>query len=789
MQKRLIIAEKPSVARDIAQALSIPRGALNCFESEAWVVASALGHLFELTLPQELAACRDKWILNDLPLLPGHFDLAPLARSLHQLNFLLSLLRRGDVAGVVNACDAGREGELIFHCIVRYAKCQKPVERLWLQSMTLAAIRDSFNRLRPGAEMRSLADAAVSRAESDWLVGINGSRVLTLTDPGNRLTPVGRVQTPTLAMVVARDLEIKNFLPKDYWLVKASFQARAGTYVGVWFDPGAREKERPEWIWEHAKAEQIRARCLGKPGLVAGQSKQVTRSCPALFDLTSLQREANQKLGYSAAKTLRLAQELYETHKALTYPRTDARVLPDDYVPVAAQTMDMLANHYPPVRSFARKVLDSNWIKPDKRIFNSAKVTDHFAIIPTGKEPASLPAEEAALYRLVALRFVAVFYPAAEYLDTERITKIDADHFKSRGRVVINPGWTVVYGAEDQDEKDKEDKQALPAVDAGERPPAVQVAVAPETTKPPPRYNEATLLTAMETAGRAISEEELRDAMSERGLGTPATRAAIIEGLLGSEYLERKKKELWATDKGIALIARLKGLSLDSLCSPQLTGEWEHKLRLMEQGKVQRGGFMRDIMGSVVMMVGNVKNAAPKATPVAGFLCPKCRKTLLTPGGNIYMCPDRHVLFNRQVARRLLSDDEIKTLLQQGSVGPFNNFISKAGKPFPARLVFNEKGGIAFDYGRKEAPSETVEHGEWKIGISSSDFIAEKASQKVYVHRKMCQREIPLDEAKALLGTGRIGPLDGFISKAGKPFRAFLVLKDGKVEFEFEPRC
>ena len=209
----------------------------------------------------------------------------------------------------------------------------------------------------------------------------------------------------------------------------------------------------------------------------------------------------------------------------------------------------------------------------------------------------------------------------------------------------------------------------------------------------------------------------------------------------------------------------------------------------MEQGQVQRSGFMRDIMGNVVMMVGKVKNAAPKATPVAGFLCPKCKKTLVSPGRNIYMCPDKHVLFNRQVARRLLSDDEIKTFLQQGSVGPFNNFISKAGKPFPARLVFNEKGGIAFDYGRNEAPSETVEHGEWKIGISSSDFIAEKAGQKVYVHRKMCQREIPLDEAKALLGMGRIGPLDGFISKAGKPFRAFLVLKDGKVEFEFEPRC
>ena len=363
------------------------------------------------------------------------------------------------MAGVVNACDAGREGELIFHYIVRYAECQKPVERLWLQSMTLAAILDSFNKLRRGAEMKNLADAAVSRAESDWLVGINGSRVLTLTDPGNRLTPVGRVQTPTLAMVVARDLDIKNFLPKDYWLVKATFQAKAGTYVGVWFDPGAKEKERPEWIWEHAKAEQIRARCLGKWPDCNRSVQERDPELPALFDLTSLQREANKKFGYSAAKTLKLAQELYETHKVLTYPRTDARVLPDDYVPVAVKTMDMLASHYPPVQGFARKVLDSGWIKPDKRIFNSAKVSDHFAIIPTGKEPESLPPDEAALYKMVAQRFVAVFYPPAEYLDTERITKIEADHFKSRGSVVLKPGWTVVYGADAQDEKEKEDKR------------------------------------------------------------------------------------------------------------------------------------------------------------------------------------------------------------------------------------------------------------------------------------------------------------------------------------------
>ena len=788
MGKRLIIAEKPSVAKDIAHVLSAPR-AQNCFESEQWIVSSALGHLFELTFPPELAACKDQWNLRDLPLLPARFDLFPLSHSRQQLNLLLALLKRADVTGLVNACDAGREGELIFHYIVRYARCTKPVERLWLQSMTPGAILDSFKNLKRGSEMQNLTDAATSRAESDWLVGINGSRVLTLTDVGNRLTPVGRVQTPTLAMVVSRELEIQQFVPKNYWRVKATFRAKAGAYVGTWFDPGFKGEGKADRIWDQPKAEQIRARCLGKLGAVTDQSKNVTRSCPALFDLTSLQREANQKFGYSAAKTLKLAQELYEAYKVLTYPRTDARVLPDDYVPVAIKTMEMLAGHCPPIQGYAKKVLDNGWIKPDKRIFNTAKMSDHFAMIPTGKVPESLPPDEAALYKMVAQRFVAIFYPPAEYLDTERITKIEADHFKSRGRVVLKPGWTVVYGADAQEDDDAEkEDQTVPAVEAGERPPAVQVLVVAEKTKPPPPYTEATLLSAMEGAGQIISEEELREAMSERGLGTPATRAAIIEGLLNSEYLERKKKDLHATPKGIALITRLKGLSLDSLCSPQLTGEWELKLRLMEQGKVPRNGFMHDIQGSVVMMVGKVKNAAPKAASVAGLQCPTCKKTLVTPGGDALMCPDKHVMFRKTVAKRMLTDDEVKTLLLHGSVGPLSNFTSKEGKPFSAKLRFGGKGSIIFDFGEAEKPSQVVNHEGWKIGITSTLYAAEKEKQKVYVRKSTCQRQMSLEEVKKLLSSASTGLLDGFISKAGKTFKAALVLRQGKVEFEFQPR-
>jgi DNA topoisomerase III len=784
--KRLIIAEKPSVAKDIAHTLAVPFGGKGYFESEQWIVSSALGHLFEITLPPSLASCI-KWNLKDLPLLPEYFALSPLSHAKQQLSVLLGLLKRTDVDSVINACDAGREGELIFAYIMRYAKCSKPVERLWLQSMTPAAIKDSFTKLRPGAAMKNLGDAAVSRAESDWLVGINGTRALTLTSTS--LSPVGRVQTPTLALVVARDMEIQQFVPKDYWLVKATFQAKASSYEGTWFDPGFKG-ERPERIWEQIKAGQIKTRCLRKPGTVTDQSKQVSRSCPALFDLTSLQREANKRLGYSAAKTLKLAQELYETHKVLTYPRTDARVLPDDYVPVAIKTMEMVAANYAPFQGFAKKVLENTWIKPDKRIFNSAKVTDHFAIIPTGKPPEGLPAEDAALYRLVVQRFVAIFYPAAEYFDTERITKVEQDCFKSRGRVVINPGWTVVYGTEAEEGSDKkeDDAQALPPIGPTETPLAEPIHVLAEKTKPPPRYNDATLLSAMESAGKVISEEELREAMSERGLGTPATRAATIESLINSAYLERKRKDLLATAKGVALIARLHSLALDSLCSPQLTGEWEYKLRQMEQGHVQRGSFMQEIAAGVVMIVAKVKGAAPKAQPVAGLACPKCKKGLVTPGGEALMCPDGHVAFKRVVAKRPLSDEEIKRLLSHGLVGPLSGFVSKSGKNFSALLKLDEKGAIAFDFGEKEEPTEFIDHAGWNIGIGNRSYVAKKGSQQVLIHRLICQRPFVLDEVKDLLETGKTSLLAGFISKAGKPFSAFLVLKSGKVEFEFPPR-
>lgn len=791
MTKRLIIAEKPSVARDIARALKIPASGHGCFESPELVVSSAVGHLLEIILPPELDHAKKRWLLNDLPLLPARFELAPVKDSDKQLKLLLGLLKRTDVTGVINACDAGREGELIFQNIMRYANCRKPVERLWLQSMTSTAIRDSFQKLRTGKSMEPLADAAVSRSEADWLVGINGTRVLTVTEATRQLTPVGRVQTPTLALIVNREQEIRDFKSKNFWLVKATFQAQVGTYAGTWFDPDFKGEGKAERIWEKSKAEQIATTCPGRSSTVIDQSKQVTKNCPALYDLTTLQREANQKLGFSAAHTLKIAQALYENYKVLTYPRTDARVLPDDYVPVAQATMNMLSTHHAPMKGFAAQVLANGWIKPDKRIFNSAKVTDHFAIIPTTNAPTNLPADEAALYNLVAQRFVAVFFPAAEYLETERISRVECqdnviNHFKSRGKVTQKAGWTVVYGADAETADDQEFDAALPAVDATERPPVKETKVVAEKTKPPLRYTEASILSAMESAGRGIEDEDLKDAMAGRGLGTPATRAAILEGLIHSEYLVRKKKELHPTDKAFALLARLKTLALDSLCSPQLTGEWEFKLHQMEHGKFQRQVFMQEIRASVTDMVAKVIRTAPKAEISPDLCCPTCKKPLEIRH-EAYGCPDRHVYLNKQIARRTMTVEEFTTLTSTGTVGPLEGFVSKLGKPFAAKLIINEKGYPAFDFGPKEEPAKTLNIGQCKVGVGERFYAVEKRGVKFTVGRQMLQRPISENELEDVLLKGRTGLLSNFISKAGRPFSAYLVLKNGReVGFEFE---
>ncbi|MFO1228724.1 DNA topoisomerase, partial [Roseateles sp.] len=541
MSKTLIIAEKPSVAQDLVRALTPVAGKFDKhddhFENDQYVVSSAVGHLVEIAAPEAFDVKRGKWSFAHLPVIPPHFDLNPIDKNKTRLNALCKLIRRKDVTALINACDAGREGELIFRLIVQYAqpargKLDKPVQRLWLQSMTPAAIREGFEKLRSDAQMLPLADAARCRSEADWLVGINGTRAMTAfnsRDGGFFLTTVGRVQTPTLSVVVEREEKIRKHVARDYWELRANFDAQAGQYEGKWFDPAFKKNDdaerRADRLWTKDEAEAIAKAVLGKPATVTEESKPSTTSCGALYDLTTLQREANSRFGFSAKTTLGLAQALYEKHKVLTYPRTDSRFLPEDYLAVAKDTAKMLAQEDLPgplaaLSGHAATALKEGYIKPTKKVFDNAKVSDHFAIIPTLQAPKSLTEPEAKLYELVVKRFLGVFFPPAEFLVTTRISKVDKHHFQTNGKVLVKPGWLAVYGKD----VDEEESGSLVPVQPNEVVRTESVDVKGLQTKPPARYTEATLLSAMEGAGKLIDDDELREAMAEKGLGTPATR-------------------------------------------------------------------------------------------------------------------------------------------------------------------------------------------------------------------------------------------------------------------------
>src|SRR5690625_2534942 len=545
MTKTLIIAEKPSVALDISRALGGFTREGDYYESEDYVLAASIGHLLGLIAPND--PVRGKWTFTHLPVIPPQFELKPNdKRSADRLKLLLKLIKRKDVSHIINACDAGREGELIFRYIMQFAKVDKPISRLWLRSMTRSAIREAFDQLRSDDELKPLEQAARARAEADWLIGINGTRAMTAynsKDGGFFKTTVGRVQTPTLTIVHKREEEIRQFIPRDYYEVHATFAAQAGTYEGRWFDPDFKKDDdgerREQRLWDAERAQAIVDACAQQAGIVTETSRPSRQQSPALFDLTSLQREANSRFGFSANTTLSIAQALYERHKVLTYPRTDSRYLPEDYLPTVNSTIAAMASSDAPtqqsVAPFAQTILDQSWVKPNRRIFNNERVSDHFAIIPTQQAPKTLSDAEFKVYELVARRFLAVFFPAAEFRLTTRITTVLDEQFKTEGRVLVSPGWLAIYGREAQGGKD-----SLVPVQENETVQTQDIELLALQTKPPARFTEATLLSAMEGAGKLVDEDALREAMSERGLGTPATRASIIEGLLKEGYLRRE---------------------------------------------------------------------------------------------------------------------------------------------------------------------------------------------------------------------------------------------------------
>lgn len=834
MSKTLVIAEKPSVATDLARVLGKSPGMTkfkkekgDYFENETHVISSAIGHLVELEMPKA------QWKFESLPILPENFGLQPIEKTKDRLNLLKRLMKRKDVTEVINACDAGREGELIFHYVKRISGVDKPVKRLWMQSMTNQAIQDAFDHLRSASEMEPLEDAALCRSESDWLVGINGTRAMTAFNSrhgGFRRTPVGRVQTPTLTLLVEREKAIMDFVSRIYFEVYGDFDVEAGQYRGRWFDPKFKKDAddnqlRPERLWTREKAEAVKERCEGKIGEINEESKPNKQTPPLLYDLTTLQREASSRFGFSARNTLGIAQALYERHKVLTYPRTDSRFLPEDYLGQTRGVLDTfmglsggnLGNLAEDLPRHAGTALANGWVRPNPRIFDNKKISDHFAIIPTGQIPKGLKEQEQKIYDMVTRRFIAAFFPAAEFLVTKRITKIGDDHFRTDGKVLKVPGWLGVYGRQANVATGKEGE--LVAVTPGESAQTAAIEVAEKETKPPPRYTEATLLSAMETAGKLVEDEDLRQAMSEKGLGTPATRAAIIEGLIFDKYVNREQRELIPTQQGIQLVDLLKEIGIDVLCSPEMTGNWEHKLKDMEHGKLDRESFMQDIRNLTVEVVEKARRHAEVAKERVyediDAACPRCGTRPLKQDDRTYACKADDCDFKlwKTISQRELQPREAEELLTKGSVGPLSGFRSRFGRLFDATLRLDKDQQVDFvtqsDEERQAELDALVPEnyvcdyavdGE-KVGeiyetpdayVLDRAVRGDKKFKKVRLKKEHCKVKLPREEAKRFFTEGSTSLIEKFISKQGRPFKAHLKMdREGRrfVNWVFPPRA
>ena len=722
--KTLVIAEKPSVARDLTGALpGTFENNESYYESEDTIITFAVGHLVELTDPEDYDEKFKKWRMADLPIVPEEFRLRPRDKKAEkQLKVIHKLLRRDDVDRVVNACDAGREGELIFAYIYETSGVDKPVERLWISSLTKTAIKEGFEHLRPGEQLAALEAAARSRSEADWLVGMNATRAATIRGRAwvGGVVSLGRVQTPTLALMVKREREIQAFVPEPYWLVHAEFDPR---YQGLWFEG---DETR---LKEAKRAEEIATKVSGKDGVVESvERKEQSERAPLLYDLTSLQRDANRRFGFSARRTLQAAQSLYEDKKAITYPRTNSRWLSGDLVPQLKPTAATLQ----PIGEYAagaRYVLGLQQL-PLARVVNDSKVSDHHAIIPTDVEHdvSRFSPDERRVFDLIARRFLAVFHPPARYARTTVVTLVEEERFRSRGKVTLEAGWRGVYGLlsdaeaqqQRQDEEGENESAELPPLEQGQTVKCASAEVEAKETKPPPRYTEATLLSAMETAGKLIDDEELREAMKESGLGTPATRAETIETLIRREYIERAGKDLTPTPKGLQVITMLEE---HPLTSPELTGSWEKRLTDIEHGSDDRGKFIGDIAEftrATVEKIAELDKEKLRPERVELGPCPRCGAEtgeIIKENSKAYGCTSwksreetgcGFVIWKR-VAGRTITPELARQLLEEGKTKEVvSGFRSRAGKPFRARLVLNDEGKVEFDFPARTQTKEAA---------------------------------------------------------------------------------
>lgn len=738
--KTLVIAEKPSVAADLAKVLKVPKATSDYFENDKWVISSSIGHVVRLNDPQDLDEKFKRWTLKDLPILPDDFDGTARPSVLkvvisernngERFKLLRKLLSREDIGEVVNACDAGREGELIFHYIYQLAKCRLPVRRLWLTSMTNSAIADAFTNLLPQSAKAGLLGSAICRSQADWLVGMNGSRYGTIRIGGAKreVFSVGRVQTPTLMLLVKREFEIRNFVPKTFWKIEADFGLTQGNYRGSAQVPGVTDRKEAERFYDEAQARQVseEALRLGR-GVVTDERKPKKESAPRLFDLTTLQREGNRRFGFSAKTTLGVAQALYEKHKALTYPRTDSQYLPEDYVANAKAALQSLEGAHP-AGLFAKEALRSGWVDAaGRRVFDNKKVSDHFAIVPTGTIPHGLTDVEQKVYDLVVRRFVGVFFPMAEFEETVRTTAVGPHVFRTTGKVLVVAGWRAVWGqeAEAEEDKDKEGSASLPALVAADGSPAqakvLGVDVKEDATKPPARYNEASLLGAMENAGKLVDDEALAEAMKERGLGTPATRAATIEELLSKTYIERQGKELVPLAKAFQLHQFLtqKSKGMAFLIEPQLTGEWEYKLKQIEHGELTPGEFVKEIKTQVRAMLEGATEAAPSSPLSPAVPSPTDGKPLLYDGEK-YFSQDKVGTTDRpkltiyaEMNGHRITPAEVAELVEKRRIGPFSDFRSmKSGKNFTGYIDLVDPDTIKPRGSEEKADAKPAAEGE-----------------------------------------------------------------------------
>ena len=795
--KTLIIAEKPSVAADLVKVLGAKSFTKNngYYENDTTIVSHAIGHLVTIADPKDIDERYKAWDMKTLPMLPEKFPLVATPSTKSQLSTVGKLIKRKDVTTIVNACDAGREGELIFFYILDYVLkgkfANKTIKRLWMQSMTPAAIKDAFEHLRTAEEMESLKDAALCRSEADWLVGMNGSRGLTAYNSsmgGFQITPCGRVQTPTLAIIVKREEERLQFVPQKFWTVEADFDNSGNAYLGKWFTADKENgKDRVKQIFDGEKAAEILAKCKGKPGKIEETTAPSQQKCGQLYDLTTLQREANNRFGFSAKTTLSIAQSLYEHYKATTYPRTDSRCLPEDYVTTVKATLGKIEG---PLRKFALEALDNSYVKRTPKVFDNTKISDHFAIIPTGVTPKGLSEAEEKIYTMICQRFIAVFFPPAQYLNTTRITTVEGETFITEGKILVDPGFKAVYG------KDSDDESNVPPL-KGDVAKTLDVRSNDDFTKPPAHYTESTLLSMMESAGKLVEDDELRDAMKERGLGTPATRAAIIEKLVSDKYVVRDGKEMIPTAKAFDLIKVLSAMNCEALTSPELTGEWEYKMDLISKGKESRENFMKGIVEMTKNMVKNIKGFKEENTTGEAKFSPVNGKKVFETVSR-YTTEDG-IVIRKMIGGKRLSDEEIVELLTKRKIGPLTGFRSKKGAEFSAVLTINAQNKIEFVFDEKpeeieigakvgQSPVDGTDVFETLTGYVSQSYIDKKPSG-LSLPKILLGKEIPPEEIKNLLDGKKTALIKGFRSnKTRRLFDAYLMLEKGKLKFDFPPR-